>query len=245
MSSPSPIPEGQFFDQLVDEDGDFNPFTDRGWRTLAQRFHQASGGAKELHVLDIGCGTGNSHGIYASQAARYTGLDLSLGALRKARQFHRDLTWLQADGAQLPFPAGTFDLVAFSSVLHHMDDINAALTEARRVLAPGGMVFAFDPNLLHPAMLLFRHPRSPLYRPEGVSPHERPLLPSRILEAFRVAGFSDIGQRCQSDISYRHVGPRFLRPWLSLYNAIDRVWESVGAGRWLGTFVTTWARTPR
>lgn len=234
--------DGEVFDRLVQEEGDFNPFTDHGWQTLARRFAAAVPGAPGLRLLDVGCGTGQSLRIYRERAGLYVGIDLSLGALRLASGRFDAASWSQADALRLPFRDGSFDVVAFSSVLHHLGDRGAALAEARRVLAPGGWVFAFDPNLLHPAMLLFRHPGSPLYSTEGVSPDEQPLLPSTLRRDFAAAGFAAIGQRCQSDVPYRKVAPRGLDALLGLYNRADRLWEKSGLGRWLGTFVVTWAR---
>ena len=235
--------DGRYFDRLVGEAGDFNPFTDHGWETLARRFAAAVPGTVALRVLDVGCGTGQSRRIYARRSGFYAGLDLSLAALRLAhRRFGS--AWLQADALRLPVRAASFDVVAFSSVLHHVPDRRAALAEAARALRPGGWAFAFDPNLLHPAMLLFRHPRSPLYNPEGVSPNEQPLLPRTLRADFAAAGFTAIGQRCQSDLPYRAVAPRGLHALLPLYNRADWLWEKSGLGRWLGTFVVTWARRP-
>jgi len=197
-----------------------------------------------MRILDVGCGTGRSRQIYLDRSSRYVGLDLSLGSLLLARARFEDARWMQADACRLPFRAGAFDVVAFSSVLHHLGDRRAALAGALRVLRPGGWVFAFDPNLLHPAMLLFRHPRSPLYSSEGVSPDEQPLLPSALRRDFHETGFAEIRQRCQSGIPYRAVAPKGLDALLPLYNRADWLWEKVGLGRWLGTFVVTWARKP-
>lgn len=200
-----------------------------------------------LRILDVGCGTGQSLRIYRERAGLYVGIDLSLGALRLAGARFGEASWMQADALRLPFRGSSFDVVAFSSVLHHIGDRRdrgTALAEARRVLSPGGWAFAFDPNLLHPAMLLFRHPRSPLYSSDGVSPDERPLLPSALRRDFAAAGFAAIGQRCQSDIPYRQVAPRGLDAMLGLYNRADWLWERIGLGRWLGTFVVTWGRRP-
>ncbi len=238
--------EARTFDRLVREGGDFNPFTDRGWRTLARRFAAAAAGVVGGRLLDVGCGTGRSRRIYGPVATRYIGIDLSLGALAVATGGAPagGAAWARADACRLPFASATFDVVAFSSVLHHVPDYRAALRAGAAVARPGGLVFAFDPNLLHPAMLAFRHPASPLYRCAGVSPDERPLRPAALRQAFREAGLVAVGQRCQSDIPYRRVAPPVLDAMLALYNAFDWVWERVGLGRWLGTFVVTWGRTP-
>jgi ubiquinone/menaquinone biosynthesis C-methylase UbiE len=236
--------EGRYFDQLVQESGDFNPFTDHGWQTLARRFATAVSTRSKLRVLDVGCGTGRSRQIYADHTSAYGGIDLSFGALTLARRRFAGSWWLQADALRLPFRDGSFDVVAFSSVLHHIGDYGAALEAAHRALRPRGWVFAFDPNLLHPAMLLFRHPKSPLYRLEGVSPDEKPLLPRALRQAFKKAGLTAIGQRCQSDIPYREIAVNSLDALLPLYNRADWLWEKTGMGRWFGTFVVTWGRKP-
>jgi SAM-dependent methyltransferase len=191
-----PTRDREYFDRFVEDHGDFNPFTDDGWDVLRERFREASGGRRGLRVLDVGCGTGRSRRIYADQAGRYIGIDLSRGALTVANARAGEHAWLQADALHLPIAPDSLDVVAFSSVLHHVPDMEAALTSATRVLRPGGLVFAFDPNIFHPAMLLFRHPRSPLYRPEGVSPDERPLRPGVLRKVFEHAGLVRIAQRC-------------------------------------------------
>lgn len=233
------ISDGEYFDRLVGETGDFNPFTDRGWGTLARRFERVVGGDRSLRLLDVGCGTGHSRRVYANHLASYTGIDLSLGSLRVARRQFPG-TFVQADAFALPFADATFDAVAFSSVLHHLPERLPALGEARRVLRPGGLVFAYDPNVLHPAMLLFRLPESPFYRPEGVSPSERPLLPRRLRSELEAAGFASVGQRCQSGIGYREAAPAALARFLPWFNRLDELWERSGLGRSLGTFVVSW-----
>jgi ubiquinone/menaquinone biosynthesis C-methylase UbiE len=231
--------ERQFFDRLVGEEGEFNPFTDRGWRTLATRFREMADPPGGASLLDLGCGTGQSRRVYEGTFARYTGADLSPAAVEAAGIKFPDDTWVVADATRLPFPDGRFDVVAFSSLLHHIPDFPAAVREGNRVLKPGGVAFAFDPNVRHPAMALFRHPGSPCYLSQGVSPNERPLRPSVLRRAFLAAGFQDVRQRCQSDIPYRAVAPKLLNALLAAYNVADWIWERVGLGRWFGTFVLT------
>jgi SAM-dependent methyltransferase len=243
MVSESTAREREFFDRLVRDRGEFNPFADRGWRTLARRFERWVVRGKPLDLLDVGCGTGMSRQLYAAHTKRYVGVDLSAEAIAVATARFPADEWLVADACALPFPDASFDAVAFSSVLHHIPDFTAALREARRVLRPGGHVFAFDPNLFHPAMALFRHPSSPLYSSQGVSPDERPLRPRVLRTAFAAAGFVRLRQRGQSDIPYRQVAPKLLNAALAAYNAADWAWERVGLGRWFGTFVVTSGRT--
>jgi ubiquinone/menaquinone biosynthesis C-methylase UbiE len=232
--------EQAYFDAVVRESGDFNPFLPAGWALLRQRFRELVPCAGEhLHLLDIGCGTGQSRQIYRDSVHQLTGIDLSPVAIAAAqRQFPED-TWLVANALDLPFEPHTFDLITFSSVLHHLDDPIAALQEAVRVLRPGGMVFAYDPNVLHPAFFVLRHPRSLFYLRQGVSPNERPLHPACLRQAFTRAGLDSIQQRCQSNIPFRQVSPRWLRPGITAYNFFDHCWEVVGLGRWMGSFILT------
>ncbi len=52
-----------------------------------------------------------------------------------------------ADGHDLPFPDGVFDLVIAVAVLEHVADPQRCVAEMRRVLAPGGHVHAVTPFL--------------------------------------------------------------------------------------------------
>ena len=236
--------ESQYFDSVIENVGEFNPFLNRGWDTLRRRFEEMVSPGLEARLLDVGCGTGQSRQIYdrVILPANYTGLDLSAKAVELAESKFPDSHWLVADACALPLEEGEFDVVVFSSVLHHIPEFSRALVEARRVLKPGGTVFAFDPNLLHPAMRLFRDPKSRFYKPEGVSPNERPLHPKELWSAFKQAGFIGIEQRAQSDLPYRAVAPRGLNTLLKTYNAVDKVWEQCGLGRRYGTFVLTCGR---
>ena len=259
MSGPSRSPteietdpvaaEIQYFDAYVGDQGDFNPFTDRGWKTLQRRFERWVADPlsrqmppEQVRVLEIGCGTGRSRCIYQRFLKCHIGLDLSHQAVRVAAERFPDSGWMRADACVLPFADESFDVIAFSSVLHHIPNYLPALKEAMRVLRPGGWVFAYDPNVLHPAMALFRWPKSKLYMATGVSPNERPLHPRRLRRQYRNAGFQYVYLRCQGDIPYRQVAPGPINAMLWAYNAVDYVWERIGLGRRFGTFIITAAR---
>ena len=241
--------EINYFDTYVDEKGDFNPFTERGWKTLQKRFERwvadplsVQMPGQQIRVLEVGCGTGQSRRIYQRFLDFHVGLDLSDRAVQVAAGRFPDSRWMRTDACRLPFADESFDIVAFSSVLHHIPDYQPAIKEALRVLKPGGWAFAYDPNVLHPAMALFRWPGSKLYLAAGVSPNERPLQARRLRRQFREAGFQYVHLRCQGDIPYRKVAPGLINAMLWMYNAMDFLWESVGLGRRFGTFIITAAR---
>jgi SAM-dependent methyltransferase len=231
--------EAEYFNKYVGDDGEFDPFLEQGWATIRKRFETMIEPTRGLHLLDVGCGTGQSRQIYAAWADSYTGIDLSQKALARAQHKFPNDTWLYADACAMPFQDDSFDVVAFSSVLHHIPDYGLAVQEAFRVLKPGGKAFAYDPNILHPAMKLLRDPDSKFYTPEGVSPNERPLHPTALYRVFEVAGFHSIYQRGQSHIPYRAVAPKGLNAALTAYNVLDRLWEGVGLSKRYGTFVIT------
>jgi ubiquinone/menaquinone biosynthesis C-methylase UbiE len=84
---------------------------------------------------------------------RAVGLDVSpeMLAIARDRLMRAGLTQCQVrlgDTYRLPFPNGGaltgFDAVLFHQVLHYLDDPQAALREAIRVLKPGGRITIVD-----------------------------------------------------------------------------------------------------
>ncbi len=103
-----------------------------------------------LDVLDVGCGPGTISIDLARRVpgGRVVGIDRSFEAVVAARQAAGaaavPVTFETGDAYQLPFPAGTFDVVHAHQVLQHLADPVAALREMRRVCRPGGLVAARD-----------------------------------------------------------------------------------------------------
>ena len=98
--------------------------------------------AKDLAVLEIGCGLGTDGAQFAKAGARYTGIDLTDAAVELAKRrfelFDLPGTFRVADAERLDFPDNSFDLVYSHGVLHHTPDTAAAVREVHRVLRPGG-----------------------------------------------------------------------------------------------------------
>jgi ubiquinone/menaquinone biosynthesis C-methylase UbiE len=98
-------------------------------------------------VVDIGCGAGNAARAAARRGARVTGVDPSPTMLRVARRATRGLpvlTWAQGSAESLPVPDGSATVVFALATVHHWRDVDAALPEIVRVLAPGGRLLALE-----------------------------------------------------------------------------------------------------
>jgi len=94
-------------------------------------------------VLDVGCGAGVDLARFVRGGAQGTGVDLARSAVRLARanfsQQQLPGTFVQADGEQLPFAPGTFDVVYAHGVVQYTSNGQALVEECRRVLRPGGL----------------------------------------------------------------------------------------------------------
>lgn len=112
-------------------------------RDLLDRCAAVLGGRGE--VWDVGCGAaGHLTRYLADRGVAVSGADLSPGSVAVARRCQPGLTFRVADMCDLPAGDGSLaGIVAFYSMIHlPRPRIPVALTEFRRVLAPGGTLVA-------------------------------------------------------------------------------------------------------
>lgn len=101
-------------------------------------------------VLEIGCGTGKNTEWLVTRSQKVTAVDLSDEMLYKARKKISSPTvqFQQADiTKEWAFGKEVYDLVSFSLVLEHIEDLDPVLAEASASLKSGGYVYIGE---LHP-----------------------------------------------------------------------------------------------
>ncbi len=101
-------------------------------------------------VLDIACGPGAFALALAPRVHFVRGVDLTPEMLRRARAYQAEkqisnAAFVRGDAEQLPFPAGTFDLVSCQCSFHHMPKPQLILREMVRVAKPEGRLLIIDP----------------------------------------------------------------------------------------------------
>ena len=111
---------------------------------IAKRLGSISGG----RVLDVASGQGGFIDTLMNTLKDYECfIGIDNGASQDSEEEMRDgrvhfkgkpveILWM--NGEDIGFGDGSFDTVCISYALHHLDDVNAVLTEMKRVLKPGG-----------------------------------------------------------------------------------------------------------
>jgi SAM-dependent methyltransferase len=111
-----------------------------------ERIRAALAGAAPGTVVEVGCGKGHLlEWLSRSEARsgrRFAGIDISR-AVEALPQ--RGLPGLKADGEALPFRSNSLAGLVYDGALHHLIDYRGGVSEAMRVLKPGGFLIVFEP----------------------------------------------------------------------------------------------------
>ena len=239
--------EVRFFDRFADAHGDYDVLGEGAYRRLLSLFAQLVRPRANERCADLGCGTGAFTRRLERFGLRRVGVDISPQSVGGARRAAPDAAYLVGDIRGLGLRGGAFDIVIFSGVLHHCDLRNTRvgiLREARRLLRPGGRLFAFDPSAHSPSMWLYRSPRSPLHSTAGKTENEVLLSRDDLITELREAGFAAIAVRGVAGITFRYVEGRFARALLPAYNLYEQALRWSPLEDRLGTFLVSTSIAP-
>jgi ubiquinone/menaquinone biosynthesis C-methylase UbiE len=125
-------------------------------QTFLELVSSCLNGSEPLDILDAGGGAGFFGLDFAALGHRVTLVDLSLPALRLARNRSQErkcsnrILTLAGDVEYLPLQAESFDIVVCMFVFSHLNDPGRALGELRRVLRKGGRIIVnFENKMWH------------------------------------------------------------------------------------------------
>jgi len=110
-------------------------------------------------ILDLGCGCGEASVFFAKQGAVVTAADLSSAMLNLASRVAAlhgvEIFTFKCDASRLELPDEQFDIVYTANLLHHVR-LEETVTEARRLLKPGGLFASWDPIKYNPVINIYR-----------------------------------------------------------------------------------------
>ena len=144
-------------------------------------------------ILDVGSASGVSAALLAARGASVVGIDISPGLITQAQrlwQAYADrIVFAVGDAEALTYLDGSFDCCFFGGVLHHFPDRTKVYSEALRVLKPGGLLVAIEPNCLD----VMERVEWTLAGWRGrLSSNEAPLNPNAVARELEAGGYRDV-----------------------------------------------------
>ena len=137
--------------------GYFDETTDGDFLKACARLDAVMGAKARItadaHVLDLGCGNGNtSLWLARTYGCRVTGIDLSGVRIANAQEMAAEepkelqqlLRFQHGSATELPFADGEFTHVWSQATIYHIPDKEATIRGVRRVLQDGGLLVLDD-----------------------------------------------------------------------------------------------------
>ena len=148
-----------------------------------RRFILDKAGPIEGKILELGTGTGYTALMLAREGYKFVSIDTDEEALRTtaARLAHYrvlpNVKFYLMDATRLEFADGSFNSVVAVNLLHHLADPGKLLSEADRVLCPGGKMIISDFNAEGRRII------DSVHRAEGRS-HDHPMADQEEIRSF-------------------------------------------------------------
>ena len=139
------------FDQVYDQYDLMNDFMSLGIHRLWKKnlLNMMNPSANQS-LIDVACGTGDIAKLFlksTSKTSQITCVDPNKGMIDKGKekldQF-KNLEWVLASAEKLPIADNSFDFYTISFGLRNTKNLNQAISEAYRVLKPGGRYLCLE-----------------------------------------------------------------------------------------------------
>tara|TARA_Y100000591_G_scaffold221210_1_gene192588 strand:+ start:219 stop:923 length:705 start_codon:yes stop_codon:yes gene_type:complete len=139
------------FDRVYDQYDLMNDFMSLGIHRLwKQNLLNMMNPTQNQKIIDVACGTGDIAKLYlkcVNKNAEITCVDPNKGMIKKGKEKlnrFKNLNWVIAQAEKLPFKDNSFDFYTISFGLRNTKNLNNALSEAYRVLKPGGRFLCLE-----------------------------------------------------------------------------------------------------
>ena len=139
------------FDQVFDKYDLMNDFMSlgvhRSWKKTLLNMMNPS---KNQKLIDVACGTGDIGKLYLDNTDKenfITCVDPNEGMIAKGKEKlkkYNNINWVISSAENLPLKENSFDFYTISFGLRNTKDLNKSLSEANRVLKPGGRFFCLE-----------------------------------------------------------------------------------------------------
>ena len=139
------------FDQVYDQYDLMNDFMSLGVHRLWKKdLLNMMNPTSNQKLIDVACGTGDIAKLflnYVNKKSYVTCVDPNIGMIKKAKEKLKkfnNLNWVVASAEKLPMTINSFDFYTISFGLRNTKDLNKSLSEAYRVLKPGGRYLCLE-----------------------------------------------------------------------------------------------------
>ena len=139
------------FDKVYDRYDLMNDFMSLGiHRFWKKNLLNMMNPSSNQNLVDVASGTGDIAKLFlnnTNELSRVTCVDPNKGMIKKGagklKKF-KNVNWIKGTAEKLPLADNMFDFYTISFGLRNTKDLNKALTEAYRVLKPGGRYFCLE-----------------------------------------------------------------------------------------------------
>jgi demethylmenaquinone methyltransferase / 2-methoxy-6-polyprenyl-1,4-benzoquinol methylase len=150
------------FDQVYDQYDLMNDFMSlgihRSWkRSLLNMMNPSS----NQNLIDVACGTGDVAKLYLNNVnkdSEITCIDPNQKMLNKGKEkliAYKNINWIKSSAENLLVKENNFDFYTISFGIRNTKNLTKALSEAYRVLKPGGRYFCLEFSKIHNSNLNF------------------------------------------------------------------------------------------